>query len=188
MKIYSEEVIQKVKEKTMLLIKYKGSKGWNMADLAKESGLAKDTLYRLIGSKEKWLRDVLVAKVTKNQQLVVDIMNNNEVYLLKLERIIYELSNFIFELSTENMKEVLEAFPAISEEIYSIKNDLDEEIVDFIQSGINNGFFVEDLEPKFLYEMVKASLFYFVKSENSSKTRENVYKSLNYLLKGTQKH
>ncbi|OPL08633.1 MAG: hypothetical protein AVO33_09795 [delta proteobacterium ML8_F1] len=186
MKINNEDVVANVKEKTMKLIDENGIKGFNMADLAKESGLAKDTLYRLIGSKEKWLMDVLISKVTNNKRAIVAIINSDDIYITKLEKIIHEVSNFMFELSSENIKEVLEAYPAISEELFDLKSNLDDVIIAFIKSGISNGFFVEDLEAHFLLEIVNANIFYFFKTDSSNQVRENISKSLNYLLKGVQ--
>lgn len=186
MKINNEDVITNVREKTMKLLEENGLKGFNMADLAKESELAKDTLYRLIGSKEKWLKDVLISKVANNKRAIVAIINSDDIYVTKLEKIIQEVSDFMFELSSENIKEVLEAYPAISEELVDLKSDLDCAIIAFIKSGINNGFFVKELEAHFLLEIVNANIFYFFKTDSSNQVRAKISKSLNYLLKGVQ--
>ncbi len=58
MKAEIKQSRKNIRQRWILLNKY-GHKGWNMDDLAKMSGVAKNTLYKIVGNKETLLAKVV---------------------------------------------------------------------------------------------------------------------------------
>ena len=59
LKTNNEEVIRSVYSNTIRMVNDYGIRGWNMDDLARESGLAKNTLYKIIGNKEALIMNIV---------------------------------------------------------------------------------------------------------------------------------
>jgi len=70
MKVNNIEIEERIFKKTHDLILARGLKGRNMDTLAKECGLAKNTLYKIIGSKETLLENIVIRQLRKNLKIV----------------------------------------------------------------------------------------------------------------------
>ncbi len=59
MKAGNQNSREKIYDNVWILLNKYGHKGWNMDDLAKMSGVAKNTLYKIVGNKETLLAKVV---------------------------------------------------------------------------------------------------------------------------------
>lgn len=184
MKTENEYIIRKIKEETLKNLSIYGVKGWNMTKLASDSGIAKDTLYRIIGSKEKLIKEVLIERIKESKRNIIDIINEDVHYIDKFKPIINELSDFTAELSLQNMHEILLTFPVIESEVSKTKDEYNNQILEYIQEGIDNNYLKDNVEPQIVLNIIEANILYFLKHSDKSEVKIKISKCLNYMLGG----
>ncbi|PKM54728.1 MAG: hypothetical protein CVV00_07190 [Firmicutes bacterium HGW-Firmicutes-5] len=74
MKYNNEHVLELILDNTKLLLNTKGVKGWSMDQLATASGLAKNTLYKIIGSKKDAILGVIYRDMDEVQHHIKERM------------------------------------------------------------------------------------------------------------------
>jgi len=72
-----------------------GIKGWNMNDLAAESGITKRTLYKIIESKEQLIRNIVFANVMDMREQLLFIIRSDKNFLQSLEQIVYKIPELL---------------------------------------------------------------------------------------------
>ena len=97
-KVDNKEYQQLIRDNAKLLIDKSGVKGLNMMSLAKMSGVAKQTLYTMVGNKEKLLQAILNEEMTIKLQFFEDLIVNEENPLLAFKKIVDDIPNGLVDL------------------------------------------------------------------------------------------
>lgn len=185
MKTNDLRVEQRIFQKTAELISQKGIKGWNMDQLAEATGLAKNTLYKIIGSKENLLQRVTHGYINDVQNKLSEIMANNEDYLTAFKKAIYIFPDLINGYYADHMHEIFLEYPEIEICVRSHQDDVTRHIIDFIQKGIDIGVLNSTLDTMQVFETLQAIVLYYMKKELSSKEKSaRISNSIRYLLQG----
>ena len=164
MKFNDVNIEQRVLEKTADLILEKGIKGWNMDQLSDEVGLAKNTLYKIIGSKEVLIETVILKFIISVQKQLVSVINNEKDYLTAFQKIINLFPMLINNFYTDFMKEIFIEYPSIEKSVSSHQDEITKAIINFIGKGIEEGIIKNDIPKEFIFEMFQALVLYFIKS------------------------
>jgi len=77
MKIHNEHIREKVNKCAKKLLYTHGVKGWNMTMLAAEAGLARNTLYKIIGSKEKLVETIVLYQLRERAESILDFIRKD---------------------------------------------------------------------------------------------------------------
>ncbi|MGL5540193.1 MAG: TetR/AcrR family transcriptional regulator [Erysipelotrichaceae bacterium] len=177
-------VIENIKKVTLKKLSTHGAKGWNMGQLAAESGVAKDTLYRIIDSKENLIKNVLLDYIEASKHRIVSIIQEDGAYLDKFTPIIAELTDFASTLSIQNIQDILRIFPHLAQDISTRMNEVDAHIVDFLAYGVKHGFLKQDVDPLVVFGLFESTILYALTKEDQKNTKHTLTLSLVYLLRG----
>lgn len=186
MKIKNPTIIKKVQEETLKLIASKGCRGWNMDELAKNSNMSKDTLYRLIGTKEKWLAKVFMNQMSENKKIIIEIIDNKDENEKKIELIFNSITEFISKMNSENMLSIMNDYPQIFKDLSIAKIEIDDLIIQYIDKLIECRYITNKYDARFIYEVVNAEIFHFIRLESDNSCNENIKNALNIIKRGLQ--
>lgn len=188
MKYNDVNIKQKILEKTTDLIAKKGIKGWNMDQLSNEVGLAKNTLYKIIGSKEVLIEKIILEYIRNVQKQILNVINIEKNYLMALDKIIILFPNLLNNLYTDSMQEIFIEYPSIEKNVRSNQDEITKSIINFIGKCIDEGIIRDDITKEFTFEIFQALVIHFIKSgvkgEDVSKKLES---SFNCLIYGVRK-
>lgn len=185
MKANDLRVEQRIVQKTAELISHKGIKGWNMDKLAEATGLAKNTLYKIIGSKENLLRRVTIGYIHDVQNKLSEILDINEEYFTVLKKAISIFPELINRDYANHMHEIFLEYPEIELLVRSHQDDMTRNILDFIQKGIDIGVLKGTLDTMQVFETLQAIVLFYMKEELSSEEKSaRISNSIQYLLQG----
>jgi AcrR family transcriptional regulator len=190
MKAKSSHVNEKVMKVAAKKIFESGAKGWNMDQLAAESGITKRTLYKIIPSKEKLIEGIVMDIIQNIQADISKIIEQGGEYTSVIERIIASNPLFMDKMFSKTMQDIILEYPAIEKRLYMSRAELTERLVSFIQAGIEKGYLRHDLDPNLILELFQAVLFYFVRFNPKDGDYSNKMRAaFNCILQGiVQKH
>jgi AcrR family transcriptional regulator len=127
----------------------RGIRQVKMDELASEMSISKRTLYELFGDKESLLMEVLIHSHHEKIQKLEEVRQNAD-NVMQIIVAFYQYS--IRQLEKTNIKffEDLERYPRILDMIKGNKQLNDKKVMQFFQLGIDQGIFVEGLQPEII--------------------------------------
>jgi len=167
------------------LTKY-GIKGWNMNDLAAESGITKRTLYKIIESKESLIRNIVFKNIMDMREQLLFIIRSDKNFLQSLEQIVYKIPELLKSTFISKYGEILHEYPDIELEFVRETEIFFNELRDYFQNGINSGFLKKELTPDFIYHSFQAIALYFIKySKTQSEAADRIGLALKLIFQGS---
>lgn len=188
MKFNDVNIEQRILEKTADLIFRRGIKGWNMDQLSQEVGLAKNTLYKIIGSKETLIERIVIQNITNVQKQITSVIINEKNHVVALEKVVSLFPNLVNNAYTNSMQEIFVEYPAVEKTARSHQDEITKSLIDFIGKCIEEGIIRSDITKEFMFEMLQAFVLQFVK--NGAKGEEISNKlaiAFNCLMDGVRK-
>lgn len=164
MKVDDEQIRQRILERTAQLIENRGLKGWNMDRLAEEVGLAKNTLYKIIGSKEALVEKVIIGYIRGVQSRIVEVIRRGDDYIKTLEKLTAEFPELLNSIQADSMQEIFLEYPSIQKAVREHQDELTNSILEFIRAGIKQGVLRSDVKPYFIFELLRAQVMYHIGS------------------------
>jgi AcrR family transcriptional regulator len=155
MKIHDPEFRALVLRKAIELIVRRGVKGLNMADLARASGLAKNTLFKIIGSKERLIEAVVIYQMEHSLSLLTTIIREEGEYRAAAGRILEELPLFLAEGPRVPASEIFLQYPAIHRTAEEFQKKAATAVIAFIRKGQKEGHIRDDVTPEFLSDLIR---------------------------------
>ncbi|MDD4803094.1 MAG: TetR/AcrR family transcriptional regulator [Syntrophomonas sp.] len=165
MKFNDKQSEERVLEKAADLLVRRGVRGCNMEQLAAESGLAKNTLYRIIGSKEQLIESVVLSRYRFMKTKMVEIINQEGDYLQTLETMADEFAVYINTFYGDFFHEVFREYPGIEKTVRRQQDEMTTRIIEYLRRGITEGYLRKDLEPESMFKYLQAIILFFVDSE-----------------------
>ncbi|MHC1685067.1 MAG: TetR/AcrR family transcriptional regulator [Clostridiaceae bacterium] len=188
MKFNDVNIELRILEKTSELIFKRGIKGWNMDQLSKEAGVAKNTLYKIIGSKEVLIEKIILKYIRNIQEEIVSIISNEKEHLVALEKVIVLFPNLMNNNYTDLMQEVFVEYPAIEISVRNHQDEITNRIIEFIDKCIEEGIIRADITKEFMFEMLQALVLHFIKdSDKGEDISKELVLSFNCLINGVRK-
>jgi len=155
---------QRILEKTTDLIFRRGIKGWNMDQLSQEVGLAKNTLYKIIGSNEALIEKIVIDNIRNIQKQIASVIINEKNPLAALEKVVILFPNLLNNNWTSVMQEIFAEYPAIEKNVRSHQDEITKSVIYFIGKCIEEGIIRSDITKEFMFEMLQALVLYFIKN------------------------
>ena len=143
----------------------KGTKGWNMDDLSARAGLAKNTLYRIIGSKEDIIKEAVIEHIKDVQSRLYVILHSEEDYSSRLKKALNIFPDLLNAVYSESFSCVFRDFPSIEATIINRRKEISQNIVDFINEGILNKELKKNFNAEIVFETFQAIVLYYLKSD-----------------------
>lgn len=186
MKISDKKVEQRILEAASRFIFQRGVRGWNMDQLAAEAGIAKNTLYKMISSKEDIIERVIINYVQEVQSKMIDLMEKDLSYPDRLRQMMSYFPRLLGMASSQTLREVFLEYPGIQEAVLRHRDALTDRIIDFLQQGIDAGLLRSELQAEFIFKMLQALVVYFVRSSEQGALEHNLNQAFGYLMQGIQ--
>lgn len=163
---YDDENIRKqILRHVGKIIFTKGTKGWNMDDLSARAGLAKNTLYRIIGSKEEIIKEAVIEHIKDVQSRLYVILHSDEDYSSRLTKALNIFPDLLNAVYSESFSCVFRDFPSIEATIINRRKEISKSIVDFINEGILNKELEKNFNAEIVFETFQAIVLYYLKSD-----------------------
>lgn len=186
-KANNKNIRKKIYNKASQYLLNYGLKGWNMDQLAAETGMAKNTLYKIIGYKEDMIREIYLSKIKSIKKDLVVIINNDNNYFDKFLNLDMVFLDLIKYTESRQAREVFLEYPQVENEIRKIKENINSHVVNFLKTGIEKNKLKNDKEADFYFDLLLSFAFYYVKEKNIKNNKELFRESLNTLIKGIEK-
>ncbi len=158
MKVHNTDIQKMVLEQTRQMIVAKGLKGWNMVDLAKQTGLAKQTLYRIIGSKEKIIERVVISQMEKTFGYLNRIVIESSDFSEFASRFIEDAPGFLSTVPRFTLPEIYREYPAIEKKANEFQRNITRPMLDFFKRGIAEGFIRDDISAEFIFDLARGGI------------------------------
>lgn len=143
----------------------KGTKGWNMDDLSARAGLAKNTLYRIIGSKEDIIKEAVIEHIKDVQSSLYGILHSEENYSSRLKKALNIFPDLLNAVYSESFSCVFRDFPSVEATIINRRKEISKNILDFINEGILNKELKKNFNAEIVFETFQAIVLYYLKSD-----------------------
>lgn len=150
------------------LIFAKGIRGWTMEDIAKQSGITKRTLYKIIPNKKKFIEQILIAHIQTVQKKIEQTINGSNDYLANIEEIIHEFPKYAMEIPSTTLNEIFLEYPSIENKVIQQRQELTQRIATYLQKGIDQGIIRPNISADMTIQMFQAMLLYFIKNHDDN--------------------
>ena len=187
MKVRNADIQNMVLEQTRQMIVARGLKGWNMVDLAKQSGLAKQTLYRIIGSKEKVIERVVLSQMEKTFGYLNLIVAESSDFREFATRFIKEAPGFLAMVPRITLPEIYLEYPAIEKKATEFQIEITRPMLDFFHKAIAEGYIRDDITAEFLFDLARGGMLeHYIRSGlTGEKLQEALGLAFKCLYEGT---
>jgi AcrR family transcriptional regulator len=167
-----------------LLLNY-GIKGWSMDSVAQEAGIAKNTLYVIISSKEQLIEDVVINRLKNNVEVIVEIFKNEPDFEKACDLGTKHLARTISSYDLLILPQVFREYPMIREKFGSIGRKLGTSIHNYINKAKKDGHVRKEVDNDVVINCVTAIVNYLLSENYRGKDFESrVNKGISYLMKG----
>jgi AcrR family transcriptional regulator len=136
-----------------------------MDDLSARAGLAKNTLYRIIGSKEDIIKEAVIEHIKDVQSSLYGILHSEENYSSRLKKALNIFPDLLNAVYSESFSCVFRDFPSVEATIINRRKEISKSIVDFINEGILNKELKKNLNAEIVFETFQAIVLYYLKSD-----------------------
>jgi AcrR family transcriptional regulator len=188
MKIKNKAIEETVLLCTEKLLIEQGIKGWNMDTVAAEAGMAKNTLYKIIGTKEQLVEQIVIARLRGNVEAIVEIFTNEPDFVKAAETGARYLSHGIGEYDHFVLPKIFLEYPDIKKKFDAISGRLGGSIHTYLNKAKKSGIIRKDIDNDILIGSVTAVINHFMSvNYKGGKFEKSVYTALTYLLKGILK-
>jgi AcrR family transcriptional regulator len=154
-KVQNPEIRDMVLQKAAGLIARRGPKGWSTAELARECGLAKNTLYKIIGSKQELVETVVLGQIDTTTAFLKAIIRQESGYRSAALRMVAEGPSLLAGRPRVRFTEIFLEYPALERKALDYQKRAAAEIIRFIRQGQAGGHIRGDMAPEFLYDLIR---------------------------------
>ena len=156
-----------------------------MDDVAREAGMTKNTLYKIISSKEQLIEKIIISRLRSNIDAIVGIFKSESDFLKAVEIGSRRLVRGIGEDNPVVLIQVFREYPAIREKFDSIASKLSTSINAYLKRAKKSGIIRKDVDNDILISSVTAIINHFLsRNYKGGEFEEKTYTALTYLLKG----
>ena len=189
MKVCNEEIKERIIQTTRDFLKKYGLKGWNMDLLACETGLAKNTLYKIIGSKERLLEETILSKMREDLIQIEDIIKEEEDYAKAVNMMTERFADLVKNNFDYVIPSVYLEYPGIEKKVRSSQKEIYSSIVAFIHTGVEKGLMRDDITPDFILDLVEGIVLHYYRSGLTGDKFEMAFQcAMDCLVSGLKKN
>ena len=179
MKYNDSATQEQVIEKTIELLKLHGVRGWNMDRLSAETKLAKNTLYRIVGSKENLMEQVALKHCKRVYGQLLRISDESGDYFKTLEKLLQTYS----EISPAYFAEIFLEYPNVKSAVETHFVEAKQRLINYIEAGISAGH-VKDLGAEKIFDLLRSIGLFFVGTTDKRERAEKIQFAFQCVLHG----
>lgn len=175
---------EKIYTATLKLIQTYGVKGWTMDMVCEEANLAKDTLYRIIKSKNQLVNDVIKTLLEKHTKDINELTQLDKDFFEIFTLLCQKLGDLLNKLGTPQIKSLFREYPNIEVTILQYTNQLDHSIAHYLDNGKTLGFINPDTDVLLVAISARHTIVSLLADSNIDTTNDMINNYLHYLIYG----
>ena len=188
MKVSNSDISERVIRTTGELLYRNGLKGWNMDLLAQETGLAKNTLYKIIGSKESLLEEVVLSKMRRDHVEIDKILHEEKDYTTAVSRITERFADLVKNSFDYVIPDIFTEYPGIEKNVRTSYKEIYASLIAFIIKGMEQGLMRDDVSPEFIISLVEGIILNYLRSGYTGDAFERDFQcAMDCLVNGLRK-
>lgn len=181
-------VYERVLEATRELLGTRGVKGWNMDALSGKAGLSKRTLYKIIGTRENIVGEVLVAYIQGIQTELAGIIGREKDYIKAMYAVLDLYPDMLNTDFIEIFPDVFREYPGIERKILAHQDAFTQKIIEFIAKGMDQGFLEKSMPPEEVFDVFRGLVHYYTTtSRNRQDMAARLKKAFHLVLQGLRR-
>jgi len=189
MKVSNSDIRDRVIRTTRELLYKHGLKGWNMDHLAQETGLAKNTLYKIIRSKENLLEQVILEKMREDLAQIELILAGEQDYDRAVDRITERFADLVKDNFDNVIPSIYLEYPAIERNVRTSQKEIYASLVAFILKGMDRGVMRDDVTPEFILDLAEGIVLHYYRSGLTGDAFERAFQcAMGCLVNGLKKN
>ena len=154
MKSQNEHVIARVHEATVELLVSRGPRGWNMDDLAANSGISKRTLYKIVDSREAVVERVVMDGLQESIDKILALVSVEADAARALGKLTKNLATVVCSIETVGrLNEIKLQYPALNDRIKELQIMRATPMQQVFKNGIEQGIIRPRTDPVFVTEL-----------------------------------
>jgi len=163
----------------------RGVAGWNMDDLARDAGVTKRTLYKMIESKEKLIGEIINGFIKGVQERIAVIISEEQEYYKAVRNVMAEFPALAGSMNSRSISDIFIQYPDVEKQVIAGRNELTAGVIAFFERGIKGGHLRKDLTGGFILELFQAMVIYFIKISNGGEAfSKNITAAFGALMDG----
>jgi AcrR family transcriptional regulator len=162
LKYNNEHILELILDNTKLLLNTKGVKGWSMDQLAMDSGLAKNTLYKIVGSKKEAIFGVIYRDMDAVQHHIRERIKK-EADTIKIEDLIDTFLLTFSNLHGKYLAEVMVEFPDHGLRLEGQINEMRSLLVELVELVQERSHLREDINIGLLFNCLRGISTEFIR-------------------------
>lgn len=184
MKTGNQVVEKQIYDNVWTLLNKYGHKGWNMDDLARMSGLAKNTLYKIVGNKEALLAKV-VFSVQDEYTAVLQQATKEDKPLQALYSLTERIPLIFEKYDIASIRELLIQYPKLAAEYNEREERMTEALIALYEKGLEEGFVRKDIDVRFLSTLQRIVREQMIENaESAEEMAHNLKNALIIIIEG----
>jgi len=186
-KVQNSEIQDMVRLKAAEIIAERGPKRWSTAELAQKCGVAKNTLYKIIGSKEQLVETIVIDQIDFTTRILKNIIIREDTYRAAAMRMLNEAPGFLSERPRVAFPEIFLEYPLLAQKAQKHQKAAAGEIIQFIERGQAEGHIRGEVEPEFLYDLIRGIVEHYTRSGlRGDSLASALSRAFRYLRKGVR--
>jgi AcrR family transcriptional regulator len=187
LKINNCDIIDRIYEETLNLIFTYGAKGWTMDTVCKKSGIAKDTLYRIISKKEELIKDTLLKALDKHDKAMQNLLIQDRDFFCILRDSATLLSEFIAKFSLDKLSQIFLQYPSVERTINNGMEEYFQNFTNFLNEGKKSELLKESVDTKLLINLIHSCVMQILKHPETYNATEDTEALLDYFIDGIKR-
>ena len=184
MKTGNQIVEKQIYDNVWTLLNKYGHKGWNMDDLARMSGVAKNTLYKIVGNKEALLAKV-VFSVQDEYTAVLKQATNEDKPLQALYSLTERIPLIFEKYDIASIRELLVQYPKLAAEYNEREERMTDALIALYEKGLDEGFVRKDIDVRFLSTLQRIVREQLIENaESAEEMAHNLKNALIIIIEG----
>ncbi|MFA6074838.1 MAG: TetR/AcrR family transcriptional regulator [Negativicutes bacterium] len=160
-----------------------GNEPWSMDVLARDCGMSKNTLYKIVGTKEKLIERVLLARINKNQKQALRGMEDGVGFPAAFEQLAARIAGAVV-LINEKVRELIKEFPALENDMVQERDKITALLREkFIEAQANN-LIKADVNVEVFFKVCQSIMIYFIKHEPQQLFEKRLKEALHLVISG----
>ncbi|MDC7126348.1 MAG: TetR/AcrR family transcriptional regulator [Spirochaetales bacterium] len=184
MKTDNPDIIDRIYDETLNLIFSYGAKGWTMDTVCQKSGIAKDTLYRIINNKEELIKNALLKELGRHDEKMKDLLLQNKDFFHTLKDSTALLSDFLEKISLDKLGQIFLQYPRMETAITNGMDDYYLNFANFLEEGKKSGLLKENVDTKLLINFIHSCIMQILKKPEIYNATKDTESLLNYFIEG----
>ncbi len=135
-----------------------------MDDLSREAGLAKNTLYKIIGSKESLLEQAVLTKMREDHAQIEAIIQEEKDYMTAVARMTECFADLVKNNFDYVIPSIFLEYPEIERKIRNSRKETLAALSAFIERGVEIGMVRDDMSPDFILDLVEGIVMHYYRT------------------------